>query len=65
MISEKRRKAGTDGRQHQKADGLKLETRILHEEDQGESRAPSRTPIRSGSQEGGGTDRREKKYYGG
>lgn len=39
MISEKSRKAGTDGRERQKADRLKLETRSLDEEDQGESRA--------------------------
>lgn len=39
MISEKSREAGTDGRERQKADRLKLETRILGEEDQGKSRA--------------------------
>lgn len=46
MISEKRRKAGTDGREHQKADTLKLETRLVDEENQGESGVPSRTSIR-------------------
>lgn len=46
MISEITRKAGTDGREHQKADRLKLETRILDEEDQGKSRESNRTSIR-------------------
>lgn len=59
--SERRRKAGTDGRGPRKADRLKLETRILDEEDQGKSR----TSIRWGSWERGGTDRREKKHGGG
>lgn len=40
--SERRRKAGTDGRGPRKADRLKLETRILDEEDQGKSRTSMR-----------------------
>lgn len=46
MVTENGRKAGTDGREHQKADRLKLETRILDEEDQRESRELSRASIR-------------------
>lgn len=40
--SERRRKAGTDGRGPRKAARLKLETRILDEEDQGKSRTSIR-----------------------